>query len=89
MKIPPALEAKYIELTEELLRQTIGELHENLVRLREEMKADPVLVEYHNKIKERVADMYKPRMRRVEINLEAARSVAKLRGVRYDRQFDT
>lgn len=88
-KVPAAVEAKYIDLDEETLRRTIGEFHENLVRLREEMKRDPVIVDLQDQIKERIADLYKPTLRRLEINLQAVRNVAKLKGVRYDRKFDT
>lgn len=83
-KIPPAIQAVYINFDEEELRIAIGELHEKLVRLKEKMKADPQLEEWRQQIKEREAEIYRPDLKRLEINLQAARSIAKAKGVKYE-----
>jgi hypothetical protein len=83
-KIPPSLQANYVNLPDEDLREQIGEMHEKLVRLKEKIKADSQLNDWKQKIREREAEIYRPDLKRLEMRLEAARSVAKMKGIQYE-----
>ena len=83
-KIPPSLQANYVNLPDEKLREEIGEMHEKLVRLKEKMKADPQINDWKLKIREREAEVFRPDVKRLEMRLEAARSVAKMKGIQYE-----
>lgn len=84
MKVPPAIEAKYVNSSDDELVDLLGEYHEQLRRLKEARRDDPEVVELKGRIKEIENTRYNANIKRTEVHLEAVRALAKLRGLRFE-----
>ena len=84
MKVPPSIEARYIDCLDDQLRKLIGEYHEKLTRLKEALKRDNDIGKLKDEIKKIENTMYKPDIRRAEVHLEAVRNIGKERGIDFE-----
>ena len=84
MKIPPAIEARYVDCSDDHLRKLIGEFHEKLTRLKESKKTDNEILKLKQEIKEIELTRYDGDIKRTQVHLEAARSIGKHRGISFE-----
>lgn len=83
-KVPPTIEAQYIDCPDEEILRLVGRYHEELTRLKEAKKTDPDIGKLKHEIKEIELARHDGPIRRKEVHLAAVRAIAKLRGINYE-----
>ncbi len=76
-------ESKYVDLSDEDLKESLGFMWERCKSLREAEKTDPDVCQMRDKLKSYIEDNFRVERKDVERHLKAARQIAKLRGLKW------
>jgi vacuolar-type H+-ATPase subunit I/STV1 len=74
-------QVRFVDLTDEALKDAVGALHERVKRLMEAKKEDEEIAALEAQLKELKSVKYGEEIREVSRNLTAARRAASLRGI--------
>lgn len=76
-------QSRYLDLSDDDLKEQLGFLHEQSKRLKEAEKADPEVERLKGELKAYIEDNFRKEKKEVDKCLKACRVVAKLRGIQW------